>query len=511
MTTAAPTAAPASRLGRALLAAALLLALLGALNGIAAPWENGLRGENAAVYEDAFVRSHLRHGFGVTHGAPAFAYTADGVVHCSWHWHHPPLYPLYLTAWAFVFGQHEWVLRLAQLVAFLPGIAALYDLLRRALRPTLAGAAALLFATAPLIGYFGPMVVHDGAVLSLGLCTAAMFWRWVEAPSRGRFAAVAALFFVTTQLDFLGQFWGVALFLMALAAPARARAVRAVLLLLPVSLGSLLLTVLHYGTFLGGPLAFVRGMLAVTGQSHDRSPSWDELADATGLMMTGYGAWPCWALAGLGLAIAVARRAPAQRRALWFGRTLWFGLALAVPGVASSLFSLRHYVDHVFWSMAAMAGVAVLAAIPFATAVEWLQTGARRLRLPAALLLAATAGAVAHGTVTVHALVARFATTDASFPAMVADASDLVRGAIIALTNREVPMRPYLPGLMFLGGVRTATDLDLWMEFGRSRGMHGEVAFVLDPREADAGLVARLEQLAAPQRLEHVTVFRFRP
>ncbi len=92
---------------RAMVALAVLLAAIGAVRDFTAPWEDGMRGENAAVYEDVFVRNNLKYGLAVTYGAPAFVYEVDGHPVCDWHWHHPALYPLYLTGVAAVLGQHE--------------------------------------------------------------------------------------------------------------------------------------------------------------------------------------------------------------------------------------------------------------------------------------------------------------------------------------------------------------------------------------------------------------------
>ena len=84
-------------------------------------------------------------------------------------------------------------------------------------------------------------------------------------------------------------------------------------------------------------------------------------------------------------------------------------------------------------------------------------------------------------------------------------------GVALALTNRDVPMRPFLPGLLFLGRVRTGADLDQWLTYGRSQGIAAELAFVLVLEEADPSLVARLDQLAVGKRTERTAVYRFRP
>jgi hypothetical protein len=80
----------------------------------------------------------------------------------------------------------------------------------------------------------------------------------------------------------------------------------------------------------------------------------------------------------------------------------------------------------------------------------------------------------------------------------------------VALTNRKVPMRTFVPGLMFVGSVATASELDAWLDYGRKNGISTDVAFVLVRASADPGLVARLGQLAEPRLLPRVSVYRFR-
>jgi hypothetical protein len=154
----------------------------------------------------------------------------------------------------------------------------------------------------------------------------------------------------------------------------------------------------------------------------------------------------------------------------------------------------------------------VLAACGPALSADWLRRGAGRARrLGAVLLLLLGAATAARGAIATQGLVERFRPVDSSFPALVAPAADLVVGCTFALTNREVAMRSFLPGVLFLGGIHSADELDAWLRYGRNSGFAGEVAFLLDGAHADPLLVRRLEQLAPPQQRAGLTVFRFRP
>jgi hypothetical protein len=159
-----------------LLGIAFAIFLIGALRDIAAPWEDGLRGVNAAVYEECFVRTILDWPSSVSHFAPGWVMVTDQGPVCQWHWHHPALYPLTLSFFAWIFGQHPMTLRLVTLLLVLPALFALHRLLSRAVSPVFAAWAVLLFACNAMIGYFLPMVVHDGATMTFGLLACAALW-----------------------------------------------------------------------------------------------------------------------------------------------------------------------------------------------------------------------------------------------------------------------------------------------------------------------------------------------
>jgi hypothetical protein len=499
-------AAPAARLlesPRALLGIAFAIFLIGALRDIAAPWEDGLRGVNAAVYEECFVRTILDWPSSVSHFAPGWVMVTDQGPVCQWHWHHPALYPLTLSACAWVFGQDPLTLRVVTLLLVLPALFALCRLLSRAISPTFGAWAALLFASNSMVGYFLPMVVHDGATMTFGLLACAAFWSFGEQPSLRRLAIAAALFFVATQFDFLGHLWGVSMFLLALASAHRRRALLGVAALFCVSLLSMWLVALHYSFLFGGPLEFLAALLGLSKGSESQGVTAEQFGHATRHFLVDYSAWSIYALSCVG-GIALFASASPQRR-----RIAWFALALVTPGVLGSLVSLRHYIDHAFWTLPMTAGIATLAAAAPWVAIRWLHEGGARRRIPATALLLCTIAAVAHGALSVHQLISKFQPRDGSFAASIAEAEPYARGVSVALTDAEVEMRAYLPGVLTLGSVNTAAQLDQWIEFARARAMLVEVAFLLSRDAADVSLRQRLEQLAKPNVLRRWNVYRF--
>ncbi|MEO6595490.1 MAG: glycosyltransferase family 39 protein, partial [Planctomycetota bacterium] len=212
-----------------MLVVAAVVLLIASLRNLGEPWEQGMRGGAAAAYSDGAVAHTLAYGLGATLGMPTFIVEHDGEIERRVNWHHPPLYWLYLSLSAWLFGHHTGVLRVAHLLLFLPGLLALFALMRRRLGPVVAGVVALSFATCPLVAYFGPMVLQDGAVLGLGLVTLWRFQCHVDAPSKRSWFVTAALFFVLTSLDYTGYWWGMAMFGLALGAESRWRAIAWVL------------------------------------------------------------------------------------------------------------------------------------------------------------------------------------------------------------------------------------------------------------------------------------------
>lgn len=496
------------RLGRDLLALAFAILLVAGLRNIAGPWETGMRGQAASTYTEGAVVHHLEHGLAVTQGMPSFIVMVDGQLVRYVNWHHPPAYWLYTTAFAWLFGLHTWVLRLAQLILFLPGLLALFAIVRRKAGPVVAGVAALLFATSPLLAYFGPMVLQDGAVLGVGLVACWSFLGHVQAPARASWWRTAALFFAVASLDFPGYFWGLAMFALALAEPRRGPAMRSALSLFPVALVALAVTACHYGLELGGPLQYLREMLALAaqeGRAAQQTDLWTRAGGAVHELFVVHRAGGLFFMALLGLLLAPLRRSSTVARIAWLGG------GLLLPGLCNYALFLPHALHHVFWSMHGGAGLSVLAAIPAIVGRDLWSTGHGRARAAGAGLLLLTAATAVTGTVWTHQVIARFAADPTGTPALIHSVQPLLHGCAVALTSAPVASQTHFRGTMVLGGIDEEAEFELMLGIARNQRYPGDVAFVLHPLHRESALRLRLDQLATPMVQGDVLVYRFRP
>lgn len=490
--------------GRVLLLLAFAVALVAALRDFTDPWDGGFKGAMTALYEDVFVRNHLTYGLSATHWSPAYVIHPEGSG--VWHWHHPPLYPLWLTLFAATLGHSEWVLRLAHLLLFLPGIAALYWLVRDVRDARTAGWACLLFASTPLVGYFGPMVCYDGALMSLCIVNASTFWRHCNAPSRRSWMLAALCFFLTASLDFLGHFCGIGLFAMALMSPRPRAMALDVLKMLPLSILAVAIVAFRYGTFLGGPLGFLREMATFSAYEQSRAGevTGEALYVAAHNVLVVFGSWPMLALAAIGAAI-VAFDARAPRKPL-----LAVVAALLVPPLCGSAITFKHFVDHPFWPMPWMAGFAALACALPSLGHRLLREQDFGAQMRGALLAVCGAGAALLGVVTTHERMTFFAQNDPEFPSLLECAKGQLDGAFAGFTNRTVISRRYEPGLIFRGDVDEAWEVDYVIAYGRQSGFRGDAVFLLDRATAKPEMLQKLDSLATAEPLGRAVLYRFR-
>jgi len=491
------------RAGTVLLGLALLVAAAAGLHDVSAPWEEGLRGEVASTFTSRFVENGLTYGLARTHGLPAYVTFVDGEPTFSFYLRHPPLQYLLMTGAAALFGFTPAVLRLVALVLFLPALPALFLLCRRSLGPWCAGWATLLFATTPLVGYYGPMASHHGlgSLVAAGLWTMVAFDRFLATHSRRAFAATALLFFVTTLLDFLGHLWGIALLVQACAAPRWRAALVAVLELVPVALLSLLLVAVHAGTVLGGTIKYFRQVPSLFAQQHAIEVTGTQVRGIAAVVLFDYGAWMVSALALLGLVWALVVRTPRDLR------PVTVAAATAVAGAIACVASLPHLVLHAFWPMPAFPGIAVLAALPAAQCSRSLRQGSVVARLGRLFVVAATALVCVAGCVGTHAQIDRSRLEDPEFPVVVREVDGVTRGCYATLTNRNVPMRHYLPGQLVFGRVHSSRELTEVLHYAPPGS---EIAFVLDVATAAPDLVAALRERSPVHRSQHFEVYRFR-
>ncbi|MBL8734359.1 MAG: glycosyltransferase family 39 protein [Planctomycetes bacterium] len=495
--------------GRILLLLAVALLAWLSTRGLDAQWDtNTVRGGLESRFSHVTVGQHVTHGLGKTLGLPAFVTIDQGQVIRGVNCHHPPYYWLYLSAFGALFGNSQLVLRLAHLTLFLPGLLALFALVRRRAGDVAAGFAALLFATAPLVAYYGPMVLQDGAVLGTGLVTLWAFQRFVDAPGLGRWCTTAAAFFLAASWDYSGYWWGPAMFVLAIDQERRWRAMAWVMSFLPVSAAAFAVQALHYGLHYGGPFGFLHELFTMLRLEHEAVQGSVQLADFSRAMhylwLDHQNVW----LLGLtllgALAAATARRCLDGRGA----RLLWLGAATLLPGLLNCGLFFRHAVDHVFWSMHGFAGLAVLAAAVPALAIV---TGRRCGVVVGAALLALPVAAAVLGVLGTRELQQRFTFVDTTDSITIIEkALPHLTGCSTAITSATVTPQFQFGGTTVEYGCDDAGKLAALLAICRANKLPGEFGFILHPRHHDSPLRQELDRIAAAVEVDGVRVYRFR-
>jgi len=502
-----PTSPGQERAGWWLLALSCLILLVAGLRDVTKPWENGMRGGCGGGYTDGAVSQTLAYGLGVTLGTPAFITDDDGELIRSVNWHHPPGYWLFISACAWSFGHNPCVFRLTQLALFLPGLFALFALARRWLGTLTAGITTLLFTTSPLVAYFGPMVLQDGAVLSLGLSTVWSFDRHLVAPTARSWLRTAACFFVTSSLDYPGYFWGVAMFALALMVPQRWRAIRSVFSFFPVSVLAFLVLALHYGLVLGGPLAFVeqlREVLASDAAGVESVPVGLRVRAASHELFLVYGNWPSFALALLGGSLAAF-----SRHGTW--RTIaYLGLALSVPGLCNVGLMFSHALDHAFWSLQGFAGFAALGAIVPVAGARLRSSAVVARRWIGSVLIAAAVATALFGTVWTHVVIGRFEFVENGSIALIEKALPHLRGCSTTLTSAPEVANRYFGHTVVWYSITTPERLEAMLAYGRVVGSRGMIGFVVPPEHRNSPLTQLLDTKAQAIVVDDIAVYRFR-
>jgi len=499
---AVPSAAE-RRVGRLLFAVACVILLVASLRGIGDPWERSLRGGNGAAYSHSAVGYTLHYGLGVTLGTPAFVVETEQGPERHVNWHHPPGYWLYLALPAALFGATPTTLRAGHLVLFLPALLALFLLIRRVHGEFAAGCAAVLFASCPLVAYFGPMVAQDGVTLSFGLVTAWLFQRHLDEPSRRRWWAVALAFYLTCSVDFPGYWWGLALFVMALGHRERKRAIVAVFALFPVSVAAFATMAIHYGLAMNGLADYLRE-LAGTLRGNPEAAGHDDLAKRFAHAMRdlwiGHHNLPVLALAGLG-ALVLPFGGPAIRR------VALTGIALTVPGVVNYVTMLGHALGHTFWSLVGFGGLCVLAALTPITGLRLLGRGTWRTGLGVVCLLA-TAGTVAFGTIGTHDIIGRYPPEPPNdTPAMMAKALPWLDHCAVTITSAKNTTQIQYGHTSVFFDIDTADKLRVLLTFAKSR-IRGRVGVVVHPDHRAGDLPALLDTMAPRREVDGLLIYQ---
>lgn len=492
-------------LPRLLLAVGVISAACGGLVGLFEPWiADPERGLQSSVYSEDWVHWHVEYGFGVTLGAPLMYVTPGNPPIPTVNWHHPPGHTLWLTLFALWLGNEPWVLRSAHMLLFLPSVWALYRLVARHSDRWLGGVAAALYGTCPYAVYFGGMVLQDGITLSLAIVTAWVFQRHLDDPQRVRWWWPGLLFFGCGANDIPGYFIGATLFGLALLHRPLRPALRSVFVMFLVSLASFATTAVHYGLFLGGPLGWIRAMLAVAEREHRliAGQEWSKYGEQWLEILGPFGAWPVAGLAAIAVVAACWRGWSARR-------LLLVGAVVALPGVLNYLVFFAHAPDHIFWPLPAFGGLAIMATAAAAVARQaWGCGGARRFG--GGVLFGALLAAGGYGAVRCQTLIGEGSDVLISAHRHLAAAAPMTRGCTFVLTTATTGFGRFFGGGMVFGSVQTLALLEDLLVMGKHQGLVDEIAFVLEKSFFGTELHRRLDQLASPLVGDQVLVYRFR-
>jgi hypothetical protein len=499
-------AATAGHDRRALPLVLLLLAcgaaMAAGLDGITLPWNlDPMRGLVTSSCTAMWVTNHLTYGLGFTHGIPVLHVGEGHPPDVIFNWHHPAIYPLWLTGFAAVLGNEPWVLRLAHSLLVLPSVPALSALVARFTDRTTGAMTALLYATCPLITYAAFMVLHDGVTLSLGIITCCLFQRHLDRPERCRSWQPGLAFFACCLNDIPGYFAGFSLFALAVVHRDRARALRAVLAMFAISLAALAVTAVHYGVILGGPLGYLRGVLDIDHQEHVSRVSGVWRAHVESVLLQ-FGGGPLVLLAALGVLAAIPRASKSTRR------LVWLGTAVALPWITNYVLFPFHAPVHFFWPLAAFGGLAVIAAVVPATGLSWLGAGRFLTRLLGGLLLSLALAALGYGTVRSHTLIGENSGRFAAGYAVVGRVIDRLDGCRIVLTTADTGIGQIFGREFVVGNICNVELLDLLLEIGRRARIDMDVGFILESCHAASPLAARLRSMAAAVAAEDCLLFR---
>jgi hypothetical protein len=490
----------ARRLDLLLLAAAVAIALWAGLLDVGAPWEDGFKGTNGGAYTYRFLQHHLQLGLAVTRGACIKGVdprTHELILSLN----HPATYTLLQLPVAALFGLSEATVRVVALLLYLPAVPILWWLARRLLGAPAAGACALIWASAPMVAYYGPMAVHDGPLLALFPLVAGAFLAHVDAPTRATRRVLAGAVLATCLLDWSAAFLLPLLLLLVPATADRRRAWRVLLGLAPLAALAVALLFAHTAFVLGGLRAAGEQWVELFLFSQAPHAGWPavmagEAADGVALL------GPLrLALAAAGLALALCLRGEGGR----LRRAALVGIALLLPGLLNIALFPAHAEVHDFWSMMGVPGLALLAALPLAAA--WRARGAAA-RAAALLVLALVAFAAVTGALQARELLRRQATTLHRDIGVLLDRW-FGPGDVVAC-SLNVTLTDVYTQAMIVSPITTPEQVRQLVAEYAPPAFTGKLGFLLPRREHDTPLARTLGELVVPDEVPDALLFRLR-
>lgn len=284
---------------------------------------------------------------------------ADGSVVRDVYAHHPALYTILVGLSLKLFGLHEWAVRLVPFVFSMLAIFATWRFVTRWFGERAGLFAAALLATAPYLAWYGMLAWTEGALIWIAMGQLMAYARWLEEP-RTKFIVQAALWQLLAGLfDWSGAFLMVGIALHALVYRVPRLGLRRCLVLLALPTAFLLAALVHD--------LHMRSVMPAAERARDTQATLSTVTTLT----TSVGFWlqnqvrfawrflgaPGFILAAVGLAHAAllaARRRLNERDAL--------ALVALVPGLLYVGLFPQRSINHDFFLMLALPGIAVLAA-----------------------------------------------------------------------------------------------------------------------------------------------------
>lgn len=133
-----------------------------------------------SVFYSQGARNHLKYGLWETKlgMVPAAGLTKGDTL--SFFTHHPPLIPVFISFFFFLFGIKEWAARLVPIISSLLMVFYLYRLVNEGWGKKQAFFTCLFLIFSPMFIYFGKLPVNETVVAGMLLFSFYHYWRWFK-------------------------------------------------------------------------------------------------------------------------------------------------------------------------------------------------------------------------------------------------------------------------------------------------------------------------------------------